>query len=98
MNNVINLLNVQKQIDKKKEYIEYNGKKIRMPFKGYFNDQRMVQTTNPWSGESVFLPRFAQDVYHKIKNAELHQDYKTMRKGLDWFQKHFIDEYFVLLD
>ena len=93
MNNIINL-----QVDKEKEYIEYNGKKIRMPFKGYFNDQRMVQTTNPWSGESVFIPRFAQDVYHKIKNAESHQDYKTMRKGLDWFQKHFIDEYFVLLD
>ena len=71
MNNIINL-----QVDKEKEYIEYNGKKIRMPFKGYFNDQRMVQTTNPWSGESVFLPRFAQDVYHKIKNAELHQDYR----------------------
>lgn len=93
MNNIINL-----QVDKEREYIQYNGKKIRMPFKGYFNDQRMVQTTNPWSGQSVFLPRFAQDVYHKIKNAELHQDYKTMRKGLDWFQKHFIDEYFVLLD
>lgn len=93
MNNIINL-----QVDKEREYVQYNGKKIRMPFKGYFNDQRMVQTTNPWSGQSVFLPRFAQDVYHKIKNAELHQDYKTMRKGLDWFQKHFIDEYFVLLD
>lgn len=93
MNNIINL-----QVEKEREYIQYNGKKIKMPFKGYFNDQRMVQTTNPWSGQSVFLPRFAQDVYHKIKNAELHQDYKTMRKGLDWFQKHFIDEYFVLLD
>ena len=93
MNNIINL-----QVDKEREYIQYNGKKIRMPFKGYFNDQRMVLTENPWNGQTVFLPRFAQDVYHKIKSAELHKDYKTMRKGINWFQKHFIDEYFVLLD
>jgi len=37
-------------------------------------------------------------VYDVIKGAELLEDGKTMRKGLDWFQKNFTDQYYVLLD
>jgi len=25
-------------------------------------------------------------------------DYKTVRKGLDWFRKHYAREYMILLD
>lgn len=96
-NNRIECIVVNLDDMRKVEYIEYNGKKIKLPFK-IVDDQRMVSATNPYSKESILLPKFALDVYHKIKNAELYQDYKTMRKCLDWFQRHFIDEYFVLLD
>jgi len=37
-------------------------------------------------------------VYDAIKGAELTDDYKTVRKGLDWFQKNFTEQYYVLLD
>ena len=54
--------------------------------------------TNPYSGESCQLPRYAVAVYDTIKGAELLGDQGTMRKGLDWFQKNFTDQYYVLLD
>ena len=54
--------------------------------------------TNPYSGESCQLPRYAVAVYDTIKGAELLGDQGTMRKGLDWVQKNFTDEYYVLLD
>jgi hypothetical protein len=37
-------------------------------------------------------------VYDVIKGAELLEDGKTMRKGIDWFQKWFTDQYYTLLD
>jgi len=37
-------------------------------------------------------------VYDAIKGAEVLEDFTTMRKGLTWFQKHFTDQYYVLLD
>ena len=54
--------------------------------------------TNPYSGQSCELPRYAVAVYDTIKGAELLGDQGTMRKGLDWFQKNFTDQYYVLLD
>ena len=58
----------------------------------------MEEVKNPYSGESCELPRYAIAVYDVIKGAELIEDYKTMRKGLDWFQKNFTNQYYVLLD
>jgi hypothetical protein len=37
-------------------------------------------------------------VYDSIRGAEMTGDYKTVRKGLDWFRKFFPQEYMVLLD
>jgi len=54
--------------------------------------------TNPYSGESCQLPRYAVAVYDTIKGAELLEDGKTMQKGITWFQKYFTDQYYVLLD
>ena len=54
--------------------------------------------TNPYSGQSCQLPRYAVAVYDVIKGAEMLEDGKTMQKGITWFQKYFTDQYYVLLD
>jgi len=53
---------------------------------------------NRFSGEPALLPWFAVAVYDTLMGAEQIQDWKTHRKGLDWFQKYFTDQYMVLLD
>jgi hypothetical protein len=61
--------------------------------------QHSTQTrTNPYSNQSTTLPLFASKVYDAIKDAEINEDYKTMQKGISWFQKHFTKQYFILLD
>ena len=75
---------------------------MKLPFKIMLSDpaskHAMKEVKNPYSGESCELPRYAIAVYDVIKGAELIEDYKTMRKGLDWFQKNFTNQYYVLLD
>ena len=75
---------------------------MKLPFKIMMTDPKskhaLEKVTNPYSGESCQLPRYAVAVYDTIKGAELLGDQGTMRKGLDWFQKNFTDEYYVLLD
>ncbi len=53
---------------------------------------------NRFGGESCTLPAFAIAVYDVIIGAEMLQDYKTVRQGLDWFSRNFTDQYMVLLD
>jgi hypothetical protein len=75
---------------------------MKLPFKIMMTDPKskhaLETVTNPYSGQSCELPRYAVAVYDVIKGAELLEDSKTMRKGLTWFQKHFTDQYYVLLD
>jgi hypothetical protein len=78
--------------------INYNGKKIKLPCEVLFDDCEIVTETNPFSNESCDLPRFARGVYYAIKNAEINENYKKMQKLITWFQKHFTNQYFVLLD
>ena len=78
--------------------INYKGKKIKVPFDVLYEDNDLVTETNPFSGQSCELPRFARGVYYIIKNAEVAEDYKTMQKGLDWFSRNFTEQYMVLLD
>ena len=74
----------------------------KLPFKIMLSDPAskfaMETVTNPYSGESCQLPRYAVAVYDTIKGAELLEDGKTMRKGIEWFQKWFTDQYYTLLD
>ena len=74
----------------------------KLPFKIMLSDPAskfaMETVTNPYSGESCQLPRYAVAVYDTIKGAELLEDPKTMRKGIEWFQKWFTDQYYTLLD
>ena len=51
-----------------------------------------------FTGESVTLPPDAVAVYDAILGAEMFGQYKIVRKGLDWFRRHFPAEYMVLLD
>ena len=75
---------------------------MKLPFKIMMTDPKskhaLEKVTNLYSGESCELPRYAVAVYDVIKGAELTGDAQLMRKGLDWFQKHFTDQYYVLLD
>ena len=53
---------------------------------------------NRFGGESCTLPAFAVAVYDVIIGSEMFQDWKSQRKGLDWFIKYFPKQYMVLLD
>jgi len=70
----------------------------KLPFKVMMTDPAsqfgMEQVTNPYSGESCELPRYAVAVYERIKDAEFKEDFKTMRKGITWFQIHFTKQYY----
>ena len=75
---------------------------MKLPFKIMLEDPKskhaLETITNPYSGESCQLPRYAVAVYDTIKGAELLEDGATMQKGLTWFQKYFTDQYYTLLD
>ena len=71
----------------------------------------MVNRTNPFSGQSIDLPAFAAAVYDHTISSNLKaeredkgqfwgysQHWASVRKGIDWFRRHFAKEYMVLLD
>ena len=70
----------------------------KLPFECVVIDKEPQLVSNRFSGESVMLPPDAVAVYDTLMGAEMMGDYKTVRKGLDWFRKHFPAEYMVLLD
>ena len=57
-----------------------------------------IKTTNPYSGQSAYLTKEEYDLYHTIKDAEIKEDYDTVRKGLDKFSRMNADAYMTLLD
>ena len=80
--------------------IIYNNKEYKLPFEvGLSDDPTATETiTNRFSGEEVELPQFASAVYDTIIGAEYLEQWDTVRKGLNWFRKHFAEEYMVILD
>ena len=68
------------------------------PFEVEIIDTEPVEVKNPYSGQKVKLKPTAIAVYDCIKGAEYMEDSETMRKGIEWFQKHYPKEYMVLLD
>ena len=54
--------------------------------------------TNPFSGESAVLTDEQAALHDEIKNAELNEDYDTVRKGLSKFSKLNPSAYMPLLD
>jgi len=60
--------------------INYNNKKMKLPFEIKTHSAAMVKRTNPLSGESIDLPGFAAAVYDytMYKNMEMeHLDAAT---------------------
>jgi len=99
----------------KQKRIIYKNKPIYLPFADadYGGDSinEMETVENPFSGQSIAMPKFAVAVYDVTMGsnqlAELYDKkhgmgtssyWKTVRKGLDWFRKYFAEEYMVLLD
>ena len=94
--------------------IKYNNKTIKLPFADAdYSDEPLEMETvkNPFSGESIAMPRFAVAVYDVTMGsnhmAEAYDrqhgmgtapQWDTVRKGLDWFRQYFAREYMVLLD
>jgi hypothetical protein len=70
----------------------------KLPFKCMILDDAPVEVQNPFSGESCMLEPDAVAVYDSIRGAEMTGQYQIVRKGLDWFRKHFPAEYMILLD
>ena len=75
------------------------------PFPVEIIDTKPVEVENPFSKQkvklqptAVMLEPIAVAVYDCIKGAEYMEDSETMRKGIEWFQKHYPKEYMVLLD
>ena len=87
--------------------INYNNKDytIPKPFDQCFfgsNPQKEMTIHNRFNDEnhqqSAKLPAFAVAIYDTIIGAEQTEDYKTMQKGITWFQKNFTYAYMNLLD
>jgi len=94
--------------------IKYNNKTIKLPFAGAdYSDEplEMETVTNPFSGESIAMPRFAVAVYDVIMGSNhIAESYDSkhgtgtsplwndVRKGLDWFRQYFPKQYMTLLD
>ena len=83
--------------------ITYNDKtyKIPKPFNEcYFGKEptKEITLSNRFSGETATVPAFAVAIYDTIIGAEQTQNYDLMQKGLTWFQKNFIKQYYTLLD
>ena len=57
-----------------------------------------IKTTNPYSGQSEMLTPEEHKLYIQIKEAELDEDYDTVRKGLDKFSRMNAKAYMTLLD
>ena len=68
------------------------------PFPVEIVDTKPVEVSNPYSGEKTTLQPTAIAVYDCIKGAEALGEYDTVRKGIDWFIKHYPDAYMKLLD
>ena len=86
---------------KKNEIVNFEGKKIKIPFDIYVNPKTAKEldtVENPFTGKKAIIPKFATAVYDVIKGSGDFSAAKTMNKGRVFFQKYFTNEYYTLLD
>tara|TARA_R100001015_G_C4531081_1_gene97483 strand:+ start:193 stop:474 length:282 start_codon:yes stop_codon:yes gene_type:complete len=92
---------------KKNTVITFENKEIKIPFDIIVDPKtasELKTVTNIATGKKAVIPKFAVAVYDVIKGSELFynngqfQMAKIINQGRYWFQKHFINEYYVLLD
>jgi hypothetical protein len=72
--------------------------KRKLPFDCRVIDTKPVEVKNRFTGESVMLEPDAVAVYDTLMGAEVIQDWKRLRLGLDWFIDNEPKAYMVLLD
>ena len=94
--------------------IIYKGKKVKVPFEDAdynLDGEKDVIIENRFGGEKATVPGYAAPVYdvtmgsnHLAERYDAKHgtgtapQWATVRKGLDWFRRHFAKEYMVLLD
>jgi len=83
--------------------IIYNNKTyiIPPPFdRCYFGSQPINELTiiNPYTGTGCKLPAFAVAIYDTIQGTNMTLDDDLRQEGIEWFEKNFNAEYFILLD
>jgi hypothetical protein len=74
------------------------SEQVRPKWLGDFPNQPKSVETNPYSEESYELSSLETTVYRFVKVSERKNDYKNLRKGLDWFRRNNAKAYMVLLD
>ena len=62
------------------------------------NKERIIEVTNPYSGQSAMLTLEEATHYHMIKRFEQMGEYKLMQQGLDKFSRLNPKAYMTLLD
>ena len=72
--------------------------KRKLPFDCVVFAGQPEEVANPFTGDSCILEPDAVAVYDCIMGAQMVGDYSMLRKGLDWFRRHFPREYMILLD
>ena len=92
---------------KKNTVITFENKEIKIPFDIIVDPKTACELetiTNIATGKKAVIPKFASAVYAVIKGSELFynngqfQMAKIINQGRYWFQKHFVNEYYTLLD
>ena len=94
--------------------IIYKGKKVKVPFEDAdynLDGEKDVVIENRFGGEKATVPGYAAAVYDYTISSNLtaetedegkywgySQHWAKVRKGIDWFRRHFAKEYMVLLD
>ena len=82
----------------KPKKIKWHDQDITLPFNCAVYTDKQVKIQNRFGGEECTVPGYAASVYDTIIGAERFGEHNTMRLGLDWFAKHFPEQYMVLLD
>jgi len=72
--------------------------KRKLPINCRVIDTKPVEVRNRFTGDPVMLEPDAVAVYDTLMGAEVIQDWKTLRLGLDWFIANEPKAYMVLLD
>ena len=61
-------------------------------------NKRTIEIMNPYSGQIDMVNKEEEKLYYEIKNAEMKEDFGTVRKGLDKFSRLNPKAYMTLLD
>ena len=60
--------------------------------------KRTIEIINAYSGQIDMVNKEEEKLYYEIKNAEMKEDFDTVRKGLDKFSRLNPKAYMTLLD